>query len=117
MDPIKSVALAALALVALGTDHGVGESLHFAPAPELALRKSLTVSHELSIDSIGYSRDGVTTNTEQPSGWISTWLKVTAVDRYDEVADGRPLRFARTYVELGARGKLTMQQGPGGAMQ
>lgn len=88
------------------------EGLRFAPAPGLALEKTLEVGHELALERMGAYRTGGQLVGENFTGWVTTSFKVVAQDRYQECGDGRPLRFERTYTDVGGSGKVSLQRGP-----
>lgn len=97
-----------LAVSGAAAPHGgiARERLRFESAPGATLLKSIYLSHELGVESMGQSIDGGPFRADPISGTISSWHKVTVEDQLLEVADGRPTRLRRTFTDMGGGGKL-----------
>ena len=85
------------------------EAPRFAVAPGSVLVKRLDVSHQLNMDSNGFMLDGGPFQPDGNTGVVTSWLTLTAQDRYLEVGAGRGTRLVRTYTDLGAGGKLQLR--------
>ena len=84
---------------------GQGETLRLQVPAGTQLVKSLGVKHELQVLSMGMTRDGAYI-PDTTGGWVSTEQVTRVLDRYDEVANGRPLQLLRTYQEATNKGRL-----------
>ncbi len=82
-----------------------GDTLRLQVPAGTQLVKTLNVKHELQVLSMGMTRDGAYI-PDTTGGWVTTEQTTRVLDRYEEVADGRPTRLLRTFQEATNRGRL-----------